>query len=117
MRTKTNVPRRKRVKKVLDRAKGFWGSRGNLIRVASETVDRAEWFATRDRRVKKRTFRQLWITRISAACEQRGVNYSTFINGLKKAGLELDRKMLADLAVRDEAAFTKLVETSSAARA
>ncbi|MCZ7646888.1 MAG: 50S ribosomal protein L20 [Planctomycetota bacterium] len=114
MRSKSNVARHKRVKKVFDRAKGFWGKRKNLIRVASESVDRAEHFATRDRRARKRDFRGLWITRISAACHQRGVNYSSFIHGLKRAGLELDRKMLADLALRDEPAFDKLVETARA---
>ena len=112
MRTKTNVARNKRVKKVLKRAKGFVGGRRKLIRTAMETVDRAEAFAFRDRRVKKRMFRTLWITRISAAAKLRGINYSTFMHGLNKAGVIVDRKMLADLAVRDEVAFDKLIETA-----
>ena len=112
MRTKTNVARRKRIKKVLKRAKGFVGGRRKLVRTAMETVDRAEAFATRDRKVKKRIFRALWITRISAAAKLRGINYSQFMYGLNKAGVLVDRKMLSDLAIRDEAAFDKLVETA-----
>jgi large subunit ribosomal protein L20 len=114
MRTKTNVARKKYVRKILKRASGFVGGRRKMIRTAMETVERAEAYATRDRRTRKREFRALWITRVSAAVKARGLNYSRFMSGLKKAGLAMDRKMLADLAVRDEAAFTKLVETAKA---
>jgi large subunit ribosomal protein L20 len=114
MRTKTNVARHRYVKKVLRRAKGFVGGRRKMVRTAMETVERAEAYATRDRRVRKRTLRALWITRLSAAARARGLSYSNFIRGLKKAGVILDRKVLADLAVRDEAAFNQVVETAKA---
>lgn len=114
MRTKTNVARKKYIKKIRSRAKGFIGGRRKMIRGAMETVERAEAYATRDRRVRKREFRSLWITRISAAVAGKGINYSKFMNGLLKAGIKLDRKMLAELAVRDEAAFGKLIETAKA---
>src|SRR4051812_47532829 len=114
MRTKTNVPRKKYTKKVFKRAKGFVMGRGKMFRTAVETVERAEAYATRDRRVKKRTLRSLWIVRIGAAAELLGLNYSRFMNGLKKAGILLDRKSLAELAVRDEAAFKALVEQAKA---
>ena len=114
MRTKTNVARKKYTKKVFARAKGFVMGRSKMFRTAVETVERAEAYATRDRRNKKRTFRSLWIVRIGAAAQAHGMNYSTFINGLKKAGITLDRKILADLAVRDEAAFKALAEQAKA---
>jgi large subunit ribosomal protein L20 len=114
MRTKTNVSRKKYTRKILKRAKGFVGGRRKMIRTVMETVERAEQYATRDRRVRKREFRSLWITRLSAAVKAQGLNYSRFMSGLKKAGVAMDRKMLADLAVRDEAAFTRLVETAKA---
>lgn len=114
MRTKTNVPRKKYVKKVLQRAKGFVGGRRKMIRSVMETVERAEAYATRDRRTRKREFRALWITRLTAAARAQGMNYSSFMNGLKKAGITMDRKMLAEIAVRDEAAFSTLVETAKA---
>jgi large subunit ribosomal protein L20 len=114
MRTKTNVARKKYTRKVFKRAKGFVMGRSKMFRTAVETVERAEAYATRDRRAKKRTFRSLWIVRIGAAAEQHGLNYSRFINGLKKAGITLDRKILADMAVRDEAAFKALVDTAKA---
>jgi large subunit ribosomal protein L20 len=114
MRTKTNVPRKKYVKKVLKRAKGFVGGRRKMIRTVMETVERAEAYATRDRRTRKREFRALWITRLTAAARAQGMNYSSFMNGLKKAGITMDRKMLAEIAVRDEAAFSTLVETVKA---
>ncbi len=114
MRTKTNVPRKKYVKKVLKRAKGFVGGRRKMIRTVMETVERAEAYATRDRRTRKREFRALWITRLTAAARAQGMNYSSFMNGLKKAGITMDRKMLAEIAVRDEAAFSTLVETAKA---
>ena len=114
MRTKTNVARKKYTKKVFKRARGFVMGRGKMFRTAVETVERAEAFATRDRRTKKRTLRSLWIVRIGAAAEQHGLNYSRFISGLKKAGVTLDRKVLADLAVRDEPAFKALAEQAKA---
>lgn len=107
----TRIPAtRKRKKKFLKRAKGFWGGRHRLYRTARETVQRALAFATRDRRKKKRTFRSLWIVRINAACRRNGISYSQLVSGLKRAKVVLDRKALADLAVRDGATFKKLVE-------
>ena len=114
MRTKTNTSRKKYVRKVMKRAKGFVMGRSKMFRTAVETVERAEAFATRDRRTKKRTLRSLWIVRISAAVAQQGINYSRFINGLKKAGINLDRKILAELAVHDAAAFKALVDQAKA---
>jgi len=114
MRTKTNVSRKKHTRKLFKRAKGFYMGRGKLLRTAAETVDRAEAFATRDRRTRKRNFRSLWIIRIGAAVAQYGLNYSRFMSGLKKAAVKLDRKSLADLAVRDEAAFKALAELAKA---
>ncbi len=105
----TNVPAtRKRRKKWLNRAKGFFQGRRRLYRSARETAQRAMRFATAHRRRKKRDFRRLWTTRINAACRIEGVSYSRFISGLKRAKIELDRKSLADLAVRDGKAFKKL---------
>jgi large subunit ribosomal protein L20 len=101
---------RQRRKKVLKQAKGYWGGRHRLYRTAAETVLRALSFAHRDRRAKKREFRSLWILRINAACRALGLPYSTFMSGLKKAGVSLDRKILAELAVNDPAAFARLVE-------
>jgi len=109
-RAKKSVKSRQRRKKILSAAKGYRGGRGTLFRTASETVDRALKFAYRDRRTKKRTFRSLWIMRINAAARQHGLSYSRFINGLKKANVELDRKVLAGLAVSDPEAFTRLAE-------
>jgi large subunit ribosomal protein L20 len=114
MRTKTNVPRKKYTKKIFKRAKGFVMGRSKMFRTTVETVERAEAFATKHRRLKKRTFRSLWIVRIGAAAEQQGISYSRFMNGLKKAGVTLDRKVLADLCVRDEAAFKALVDLAKA---
>jgi len=114
MRTKSNVARKKYTRKVFKRARGFVMGRGKMFRTAVETIERAEAFATRDRRVKKRTLRSLWIVRIGAAVQQYGLNYSRFMAGLKKAGITLDRKVLADLAVRDEAAFKALAESAKA---
>ena len=114
MRTKSTVARKKRIKKILKRAKGFVGGRRKLVRTAMESVQRAEAFATRDRRTRKRVLRSLWITRINAAAKLRGLNYSTFMCGLNRAGVKVDRKMLAELAVRDENAFDRLVETAKA---
>lgn len=101
-----------RRKKVLKQAKGYWGGRRRLYKSANETVLRALAFAYRDRRAKKRDFRSLWILRINAACRALDLPYSKFVSGLKKAGISLDRKVLADLAAADPAAFARLVETA-----
>ena len=112
----TNNPAAKaRRKKYLKRAKGFVAGKGSQYKQARETVDRALAFAYRDRRNKKREFRRLWITRINAAARLNGLSYSHFMNGLKKAEIEVDRKMLADLAVTDAAAFSQLAEAAKAA--
>src|SRR5262249_45226582 len=111
-RAKGGSKTRQRRKKALKQAKGYWGGRRRLYRSATETVTRALAFAYRDRRAKKREFRSLWILRISAGCRALGLPYSTFMNGLKKAGVTLDRKILAELAVTDPAAFARLVETA-----
>ncbi len=104
-----------RRKKYLKRAKGFVGGRGSQYVMARETVDRALAYAYRDRRNKKRDFRRLWITRINAAARLNGMSYSHFINGLKKAEIEIDRKMLAELAVHDGQAFARLAEAAKSA--
>ncbi len=109
-RAKTVPAGRARRRRFLKRAKGFVGGRRKLYRTARETVQRALMFATRDRRDSKAVFRRLWITRISAAARQNGLSYSRFISGLKKAKVELDRKVMADLAVRDQKAFAELVK-------
>ena len=111
----SNVPRLKRKKKIMKAARGAFGGRSKLWRPAKETVERAWRYAYRDRRNKKREFRRLWITRINAAAHEHGMNYSTFIDGLKKAGIEVNRKILADLAVRDPQAFTAFAEKARAA--
>lgn len=113
-RAKNSVVSRKRHKKILKLAKGYRGSKGNLFRVANQQVMRSLSYAYRDRKVRKRDFRKLWITRINAAARMNGINYSTLMNGLKKAGVEVNRKMLADLAVNDTVAFNKLVEVAKA---
>lgn len=112
-RAKNNVAAHKRHKKVLNRAKGNFGGRSKLYRTALETVNKGLKYAYRDRRNKKREFRRLWITRISAAAKMCDTNYSTFISGLKKAGVNLDRKMLADIAARDMATFTSLAKMAT----
>ena len=112
-RAKNNVAAKHRHKKVLKRASGNYGGRSRLYRTALETVNKGLKYAYRDRRVKKRVFRQLWITRISAAAKICGTNYSTFMNGLKKDGVTLDRKTLADIAARDMATFTNLANMAS----
>ena len=109
-RVKRGVTARARHKKVLALAKGFRGRRGNVFRVAKEAVMKAGQYAYRDRRTRKRVFRQLWIARINAASRELGLTYSQFTNGLKKASIEIDRKMLADIAVHDKAAFAGIVE-------
>ncbi len=105
-----SVATRKRKKKVLKQAKGFWGDRSKQYQQAKRVLMHALKYAYRDRRNKKREFRSLWITRINAACRQAGISYSVFISGLKKSKINLDRKILADLAVRDSSTFKKLVE-------
>ena len=109
-RVKRGVTARARHKKVLALAKGFRGRRGNVFRIAKEAVMKAGQYAYRDRRTRKRVFRQLWIARINAASRELGLTYSQFANGLKKASIEIDRKILADLAVHDKAAFGSIVE-------
>lgn len=115
-RVKRGVTARARHKKVLDLAKGFRGRRKNVYRIAKQAVMRAGQYAYRDRRNKKRVFRALWITRINAAVREYGMTYSVFINGLKKASIGLDRKVLADLAVTDKAAFKAVVDQVRAAQ-
>lgn len=106
---------RKRRKKVLKLAKGYFGAKSKLFKTAKEAVMKSNNYAYIGRRLKKRDFRRLWITRISAAAKMNGMNYSTFMNGLKKAGIEMNRKMLADLAVNDAAAFAALVKSAKTA--
>lgn len=103
---------RRRRKRILKQAKGFVGGRRRLYRTAKESVARSLQYAYRDRRTRKRDFRRLWITRINAAARQNGMSYSRFIQGLNEAGIEINRKILADLAVRDADAFTELVEAA-----
>jgi len=104
----------KRHKKVLERAKGYWGARSKLFKTAKEAVMHSMQYAYRDRRNRKREFRRLWIARINAACREQGLPYGRFIEGLGKAGVGLDRKMLADMAVKDAQAFAQLVEQARA---
>ncbi|HEX4871459.1 MAG TPA: 50S ribosomal protein L20 [Nevskiaceae bacterium] len=113
-RVKRGVTARARHKKILKKAKGYYGGRSRVFRAAKQQVIKSGQYAYRDRRVKKREFRALWIQRINAGSKALGLSYSRFINGLGKAGIELDRKVLADLAVHDKAAFAKLVETAKA---
>ncbi len=107
---KHSVATRKRKKRLLKKTKGYWGDRSKQYQQARRTLMHALVYAYRDRRVKKRKFRRLWITRLNAACRAQGITYSRFINGLKKAKVSLDRKVLAGLAVKDNQAFKKLVE-------
>ncbi|MDR2437795.1 MAG: 50S ribosomal protein L20 [Planctomycetaceae bacterium] len=111
MRIQRGAARRQSKRRLFRRAKGFRGGRGKLLRTVKETIVRADCYATRDRRVRKREFRALWITRINAATRQLGIRYSEFIAGLKKAQINLDRKTLAEMAVTDATAFAKVVET------
>jgi len=113
-RVKRGVTSRASHKKVIARAKGFRGRRNNVFRIANEAVMRAGQYAYRDRRNKKRDFRSLWITRINAAVREHGLSYSVFMNGLKKAAVVVDRKVLADIAVLDKPAFTRFVEKAKA---
>ena len=113
-RVKRGVIARARHKKILKKAKGYYGARSKVYRVAKQAVIKAGQYAYRDRRTRKRVFRALWITRINAAARLNGMSYSRFINGLNKAGVEVDRKMLADLAVHDADAFTVLADQAKA---
>jgi large subunit ribosomal protein L20 len=114
-RVKRGVTTHARHKKVISQAKGYYGRRKNVYRVAKQAVERAAQYAYRDRRRRKRTFRALWIQRINAASRQHGMQYGRFMNGLKLAGIEVDRKILADLAVREPEAFKELVGQADAA--
>jgi large subunit ribosomal protein L20 len=113
-RVKRGVTKRRRHKRILKEAKGYFGSRHRLFRVARETVERAWSYAYRDRRQRKRDFRSLWIARINAAAREHGVSYSQLMDGLKKAGVEIDRKNLAELAAADPQAFAALVRQAQA---
>ena len=115
-RVKGALSTRKRHKKILKLAKGYRGGKSKLFRVANEAVMKSLVYAYKGRRLKKRDFRRLWITRISAACKMNGMNYSTFMCGLKKAGITMNRKMLSEIAIHDAAAFTMLVEQAKAAK-
>jgi large subunit ribosomal protein L20 len=114
-RVKRGVTGHARHRKVLKQAKGYYGRRKNTIRIARQAVEKAGQYSYRDRRVRKRTFRALWIQRINAAARAHGLTYGRFIDGLNKAGIELDRKVLADIAVHEPQAFQSLVEAASAA--
>ena len=116
-RVKGAMMTRKRRSKILKMAKGYWGSKSKHFRVANQAVMKSLSYAYTGRRLKKRDFRSLWITRINAACKLNGMNYSTFMNGLKKSGIVINRKMLAELAVNDKAAFVQLTETAKKALA
>ena len=116
-RVKGAMMTRKRRNKILKMAKGYWGSKSKHFKMANQAVMKSLTYAYTGRRLKKRDFRQLWITRINAACKINGMNYSTFMNGLKKAGIVINRKMLSELAVNDKAAFTQLTETAKKALA
>ena len=111
-RVKRGVTAHAKHKKVLKAAEGFYGRRKNTIRAAKAAVDRSRQFATRDRRVKKRTFRALWVQRINAAVREFGLTYGRFIDGLNKAGIEVDRKVLSDMAIHEPAAFKALVDAA-----
>src|SRR5476649_1330339 len=109
-RVKRGVTARARHKKVLAKAKGYYGARSRVFRVAKQAVIKAAQYSYRDRKQKKRLFRSLWIMRINAAAREHGLSYSVFMNGLKRAAIEIDRKVLADIAVRDRTGFAKLAE-------
>ena len=113
-RVKGAMMSRKRRNKVLKMAKGYWGAKSKHFKMANQQVMKSLTYAYTGRRLKKRDFRRLWITRISAACKLNGMNYSTFMHGLKSAGVAIDRKMLSELAVNDKAAFTQLTEIAKA---
>ena len=110
-RANSSVPRHRRHRKIIKQAKGYYGARSRNFKAAKDAVIKAGIYAYRDRRQRKRQFRRLWITRINAACRLNGTTYSAFINGLKTNGIDLDRKILADLAVNDQKAFADLVSS------
>ncbi|MFO1184857.1 MAG: 50S ribosomal protein L20 [Bauldia sp.] len=116
-RVKRGVPAHAKHKKILKKASGYWGRRKNTIRIAKQAVEKAAQYAYRDRKNKKRTFRALWIQRINAGARMHGLTYARFISGLGKAGIEVDRKVLSDIAIREPAAFQALVEKAQAALA
>ena len=116
-RVKRGVTTRAKHKNILEQAKGYRGRRNNVFKIAKEAVMKAGQYQYRDRRAKKREFRALWIARINAAARELGMSYSAFMNGLRKAEIEVDRKVLADLAVHDKAAFTKIAEQAKASLA
>jgi large subunit ribosomal protein L20 len=115
MRTLKGAARNRAKKRLFKRAKGYRGGRGNLLRTVKETLIRSGQYAFRDRKVRKRKFRQLWIIRINAACRQRGINYSDFMHGLKKANVMLNRKSLSEIAISDPDGFDVIVETAKGA--
>ena len=114
-RVKGAMMTRKRRNKILKLAKGYWGSKSKHYKMANQAVMKSGVYAYTGRKLKKRDFRQLWITRINAACKLNGMNYSTFMNGVKKAGIELNRKSLSEMAIQDAGAFAALVEKAKAA--
>ena len=116
-RVKGAMMTRKRRNKILKMAKGYWGSKSKHFKMANQAVMKSGVYAYTGRKLKKRDFRQLWITRISAGCKMNGMNYSTFMNGLKKAGIIINRKMLSEMAINDKAAFTQLTDTAKKALA
>ena len=116
-RVKGAMMTRKRRNKILKMAKGYWGAKSKHFKMANQAVMKSGVYAYKGRKLKKRDFRQLWITRINAACKLNGMNYSTFMNGLKKAGIVINRKVLAELAVNNKAAFAQLVDTAKKALA
>jgi large subunit ribosomal protein L20 len=111
------VAKNKRRKRIFKRTEGFWGARKRCLQVAREALRKAELYATRDRKAFKRDMRSLWITRINAACRLRGISYSKFMAALKKVGVELNRKVLSEIAIHDPASFDKLVQSAVAAAA
>ncbi len=111
-RARNGVAKLRKKRRLMRRVKGFWGGRSKLLRTAKETLVRAEAFATKHRRKKKGDWRRLWIVRVNAACRARGITYSQFIHGLSRANVQLNRKMLAEIAINDEAAFDQLVATA-----
>ena len=113
-RVKGAMMTRKRRNKILKMAKGYWGAKSKHFKMANQAVMKSGRYAYVGRKLKKRDFRQLWITRISAGCKMNGMNYSTFMHGLKKAGIDMNRKMLSELAIHDAAAFTALCEKAKA---
>ncbi|MCA9322975.1 MAG: 50S ribosomal protein L20 [Planctomycetes bacterium] len=115
MRVTNAVPRHKRKKRLMRRARGMWGSRGTLLKITKETVLRADAYAYRDRKVRKRMFRRLWIQRLSAAAREQGLSYSQFMAGIHKAGISLDRKQMSEMAIHDPSSFSQLVSKAKAA--